>query len=128
MFGKHNPLNIKVKLRYLDIPETGQYAGSMSGDQIYADLLKVISTSLAVKFGDVTKMLPNVTGESLKQHLYNLEKLGLVKVHSRNEGELQKEGELQDDAVLSITADGSKKASAIPSRAVAAVMGQLSRI
>jgi len=88
---------------------------------IYAGLLQAVASSLAITYADVAKKFSDAQDDDLKSHLTEMVNSGLVKVQSPK----GKEKEIGGDAVLSITADGSKKADALRNRGVAAFVGRL---
>jgi hypothetical protein len=86
---------------------------------IYAGLLQAVASNLAITYADVAKKFSNAPDDDLKSHLTEMVNSGLVNVQS------PKGKEIGDDAVLSITADGSKKADALRNRGIAAFVGRL---
>lgn len=83
------------------------------------EILKFVASNLAVQVSEVIKNFPGRERSELVAHLSELEKLGLVRVRS------SAGTESGEDAIFSITADGSKKADALRTRAAASAVASL---
>jgi hypothetical protein len=119
--GKKKPLHKEMPytLGQLDKNKPCKYRDRMSMPtvpfEMYVDLLRFVDSNLAVKFSEVSKRFEAADPDELRGTIDGMAKEGLLKIHP-----LAGESE---DAVLSITADGSKKADSVARHSLTAIVG-----
>lgn len=99
----------------LDRMGSRRYLADMSEMNVSSSLLKVVAGSLALRFTDLVKQFPQRQHSELKSHLADLERLGLVKIQPLVGVSQPADDPDTADAVISITADGSKRAESLRS-------------
>ena len=88
----------------------------MTQTDLYDLLLKTVAANLAVKFTDLTRKVAIADSAGMKSCLADLQRSGLVKIESFGKDEES------PDAVVSITADGVKKAESLRSSGLTAFL------